>query len=362
MRYEKSCMFILGCPNLLLVTDHKPLVKILGDCSLEKIHNPRLFRLKERTLPYTFTIKHVPGNMHHGPDACSRRPSISTLAFLGTESAEEYSHDALTLSIFCEAAITSSLNAMHDPDDIHTSAITLERVREASLADNEITALAKAVMSGFPDEDELLDTIKSFWKYKDDITCMDGICLYDVRVIIPAALRKEVLDCLHSAHQGVAGMRARAARSVFWPGINAAISSRRAQCRYCNTIAPSQAHEPMTPSPTPCYPFQRVVADYFYMHGHQYLAYADRYTGWITIARCDPLQANSKALCRELRTLFGIYGAPEELSSDGGQPFPSRQFQEFLTLWGVEPLLVILESSMIDVCGIYVHWKLWEKT
>ena len=40
-------------------------------------------------------------------------------------------------------------------------------------------------------------------------------------------------------------------------------------------------------------------------------------------------------LRRELRTLFGIYGAPVELATDGGQPFASHSVQHFLKQWGV---------------------------
>ena len=58
---EKCRMFVLGCPNLTVVVDHKPLVRILSDKSLQNIKNPRLFNLKEKTLMYKFQIKHVPG-------------------------------------------------------------------------------------------------------------------------------------------------------------------------------------------------------------------------------------------------------------------------------------------------------------
>ena len=78
-----------------------------------------------------------------------------------------------------------------------------------------------------------------------------------------------------------------------------------------------------------------MVADHFHLQGHQYLLYADRYTGWVTIAKCDPLQNNASSLSRELRTLFGIYGAPVELATDGGQPFASHSVQHFLKQWGV---------------------------
>ena len=42
--------FTQGCDNLLVVTDNKPLTKIFGDRTLDEIANPRLFRLKQRTL------------------------------------------------------------------------------------------------------------------------------------------------------------------------------------------------------------------------------------------------------------------------------------------------------------------------
>ena len=52
---EKSKFFTHGCNDLLVVTDHKPLVKILGDRTLDEIHT-RIFRLKHRTLPWSFDI------------------------------------------------------------------------------------------------------------------------------------------------------------------------------------------------------------------------------------------------------------------------------------------------------------------
>ena len=43
---DKCRMYVLGCPNLLVATDHQPLTTILGDSHMENIKNPRLFRLK----------------------------------------------------------------------------------------------------------------------------------------------------------------------------------------------------------------------------------------------------------------------------------------------------------------------------
>ena len=47
---NNSKHYTLGNKKLLIMTDHKPLVKLFGDRKLEDITNPRLARLKEATL------------------------------------------------------------------------------------------------------------------------------------------------------------------------------------------------------------------------------------------------------------------------------------------------------------------------
>jgi hypothetical protein len=72
---EYSRFFTLGCDDLVIVTDHKPLTKILGDRTFDEIHNTRLFRLKQRTLPWRFSIVHSPGETNLAADVISRYPT-----------------------------------------------------------------------------------------------------------------------------------------------------------------------------------------------------------------------------------------------------------------------------------------------
>ena len=74
---EQTKFFTQGCDDLLVVTDHKPLIKIFGDRTLDEIDNTRLFRLKQRSLPWRFTIIHMPGKTNLAADATSRHPSPS---------------------------------------------------------------------------------------------------------------------------------------------------------------------------------------------------------------------------------------------------------------------------------------------
>jgi hypothetical protein len=67
--------FVLGCTTLIIATDHKPLLKIFGDRSLEDLPNGRLRNLKERTLRYKFDIIHIPGVRNKAADCISRQPS-----------------------------------------------------------------------------------------------------------------------------------------------------------------------------------------------------------------------------------------------------------------------------------------------
>ena len=72
---HQTSYYVLGCKDLIIATDHKPLLQILNDRSLTDITNQRLLNLKEKTLGYRFTVVHVPGRKNLGPDAASRHPA-----------------------------------------------------------------------------------------------------------------------------------------------------------------------------------------------------------------------------------------------------------------------------------------------
>ena len=81
--------------------------------------------------------------------------------------------------------------------------------------------------------------VRQFVRYVDRLWVQDGVVLLDDRVVVPKQLRKRVLDSLHSAHQGVSQMYARAELSVFWPGLHADLEEVRAACNICRVNAPS---------------------------------------------------------------------------------------------------------------------------
>jgi hypothetical protein len=60
---------VLGCRDLIVATDHKPLLQILNDRSLSDIDNRRLLKGENSR------VQDVPGKKNLGPDAASRHPT-----------------------------------------------------------------------------------------------------------------------------------------------------------------------------------------------------------------------------------------------------------------------------------------------
>ena len=71
---DKARHFVLGCHDLTIAVDHRPLLKIFGDRSLD-ISNIRLRNLKEKTLRYRFSMVHISGVKNRAPDTLSHHPT-----------------------------------------------------------------------------------------------------------------------------------------------------------------------------------------------------------------------------------------------------------------------------------------------
>ena len=88
---RKCKLYLAGMQHFDLVTDHKPLVPILNDYTLDMVETPRLQRLKEKLQLYSFTATWKKGKEHAIPDALSRAPvsDPEPLDLLDSQSVEE---------------------------------------------------------------------------------------------------------------------------------------------------------------------------------------------------------------------------------------------------------------------------------
>ncbi len=316
---EQCKYFTQGCSNLLVVTDHKPLVKIFGDRTLDEISNSRLFRLKQRTLPWSFVTAYMPGKTNLAADATSRHPSPNCQQVSTTEDDE--------IEELMNAAITQELQ--------DTIAITWEQVAAATKADPVMSILLEHLEIGC--EQDFKPCLSQFVRYQEALYVCDGVVMFRDRVVVPEKLRPSVLKNLHAAHQGVSSMEQRAHSIVFWPGMTHDIHKVRSECYHCNRNAPSNSHVPsVTPDP-PSTPFEKIFSDFFSLGGNHYLVIGDRLSGWTEIFSTPTGTSKSGAhgLIMCLRKLFSTFGVPQELSSDGGPEFASETTSKFLKDWDI---------------------------
>lgn len=324
---EQTKYFTQGCDNLVVVTDHRPLVKIFGDRTLDEITNTRLFRLKQRTLMWRFDIAYMPGSENCAADAASRHP---------TKIACDHTTEHPLSSHFPDFAEETLIAGVQKETSSNFN-IQWSDIAKATSTDPALSKLIHALQFDLElsthDERQLLP----YLPFRDSYYTEDGVILYNDRVVIPPSLRSKVLSNLHAAHQGVSSMERRARATVFWPGITQDIKQTRQQCIYCNRTAPSQAATPPIPSDPPSTPFEKIFADYFDYAGRHFLVIGDRFSGWTDVFATPQGShiSGAAALTRLLRSYSGTFGVPEELSTDGGPEFTASTTQDFLQIWGI---------------------------
>ena len=221
---DKARHFTLGCTDLIVAVDHKPLVKLFGDRCLDAIPNPRLRNLKEKSLRYRFRVTHIPGLRHAAADAVSRKPvGKPTTLTLPDDIASVHPtpnslpplglpHPFLSAIRTYEQDSTAQICMQTDsgPTEVFKS-VTRDDIRLATASDPTMIALTSIIEDGFPeDRASLAPDIRPYHQFRDFLTTFDGVVLYHDCVVIPTSLRDQVLESLHSAHQDVSQMCSRA--------------------------------------------------------------------------------------------------------------------------------------------------------
>ena len=136
---KQTEFFTQGCDNLVVVVDHKPLVKLLGDRRLDEIENSRLFRIKWKTLNWRFDIEYQRGERNPFADAMSRNPNTyAELASIGMQCGSLDEEESLISSIALDVE--------------KVVAITWDMVKAESAKDDSLCALRRLTVEGFPQQ------------------------------------------------------------------------------------------------------------------------------------------------------------------------------------------------------------------
>ncbi|XP_058448606.1 uncharacterized protein K02A2.6-like [Malaya genurostris] len=311
-------IYILGKP-VAVQTDHQPLIKIFQKPLTEA--PLRIQRMMLSLQRYQIALRFTPGKEVIIADMLSRA-TITPSDVGNCENFEIYALDVEHINITEHLPISDE---------------RVNEIRSESQQDPEMQVIAGFIINGWPKRyDEVPANIQVYWKYKHELSTVNGLVLRNDRILIPRNFRKEILEKLHRSHSGIEATTKLARDTVFWPGINDQIKQRVQQCDTCAKYSQNQQSQPMQSHRIPLYPYQKVSMDICeHQTGsqkHVYLITVDHYSDYFDI---DELNTQSSAaIIRICKRNFARFGKPQEVSSDGGSQFMSEEFGHFSRVWG----------------------------
>ena len=155
---EDTRYFTMGCRNLHIQTDHRPLVKLFGDRTLDEVSNKRLINFLQKSMAWQFQIHYVPGSSIPAPDATSRSPDDRTdTELLDDIDWPDASTALAAIQIVDEGDyMESSIVAAARASFPKLRAVTWERVRDETSCDIHLLQLIDMAEHGFPASPQLV--------------------------------------------------------------------------------------------------------------------------------------------------------------------------------------------------------------
>ena len=189
--------------------------------------------------------------------------------------------------------------------------------------------LKQHISDGFPKAKSCLpESICLFYYYRECLSIVDGVIMKGQRVIIPASLRCQTLETLHSSHMGVTKTIECARTRLFWPNMQKAIITHLSSCHPCAEFKIKQKPEPLSHD-VPIVAWHSLTLDNFEFKATHYLLVYNRFSQFIVVEKSDSLSARSTI--QLLLEIFTEHGVPSSIRCDRCSNFLSSEFNIFCT-------------------------------
>lgn len=310
--------FVLFSKRFTVETDHKPLISIIK----KSINScpPRLQRMLIQLRKYDFELIYKPGKKLILADTLSRA----------------YENKIFDENIDFELEAQVCLIELN----LNTTKEKRDQILNETKSDTVLQTLKSQIHKGWPNKmSKVPNNIKFYYKFKHEITELNGLLFRDTRLIVPQSFRKEVLSKLHSnSHQGITKTLQRANLSFYWPGMNKQITDMILACNTCLIYSKSSQPEPMIPHRIEKMPWAKIAADIYHLFGQSYLIVVDYYSKFFEVINLRKnLTAENVINC--LKSMFSRQGIPKQIMTDNGPEFANYKFKEFSSNWEFDHLV-----------------------
>lgn len=231
--------------NFFIETDHQPLLALMRTMDADLLH-PRIERFRLKLMRFTCQALYVPGKLLATADTLSRAP-------LNYPPPQLADHVELFFGVFLRSLP-------------HFISSRKDELRHAQASDGERNLLLAYCTKASLWLWKLPLHVKKYWQYREDFSVCEGLLLKGVRILVPSALQRSMLDLIHDGHQGINRCKTIAWEFVWWPEVNSHIETLVSNCAKCAETRVQRA-EPMMPSQTPSLPWEQVGVDLFHLKG-----------------------------------------------------------------------------------------------
>ena len=234
---ERFEQYILGRSNVRVQSDHKPLMTIFTKPILT---NPkRLQRMRLRLQKYSLTVEYKPGLEMYISDTLSR-------ASLPQQEVTSDSPQYIIFQVAEERQFQEELTEVNMEQDVFVTDERLHRIREETLREPALQALANMITKGWPDDKcEVPLSIREYWPYRDELATQNGIIYTGTRVIIPTNMKRDLVVRAHASHLGIQSTINKAREIMFWPRMNHELTDAVQRCPTCQEAQPANCREPL---------------------------------------------------------------------------------------------------------------------
>lgn len=306
---NKFHYYIYGIRNVTLHTDHKPLEAIFKK-DIQTV-SPRLQRMLMKVQNYDISVKYKPGKYLYIADTLSR-------AFLNNEETP-YSN--------IDYAVHAFMNYLPMSNE------RKNQIKQETQNDEQLQTIIQFTQKGWPKKQKIPKNVKHYYKLKNDIYICDDILFLENKLIVPEALRKQMLEKLHEGHMSIEKTKNRARQIFYWPRLAADIEDFIKKCKICERYARKNCKETLKPYELPNRPWERVGADIFSYGNNSYLVMMDAYSNWLELRSLRNKSAIE--IVSKLKSIFSKFGCPDTLICDN-VPFNSFPMKQFAIDWNFE--------------------------
>ncbi|XP_037822131.1 uncharacterized protein K02A2.6-like [Lucilia sericata] len=320
---EKEALAIIFCVTKLrqyllgnyftLKTDHKPLLTIFGEYKgLPLMASARLQRWALILSGFNYSVEHVKGTLNDA-DNLSRMPQVPLV--------EDY--------VECNYINLIEKENVFD--------FNFKKIAKETRRDPILSKVASAINMGTVHQLKG-DEFKPYRDKGDELSVEYDCVLWGYRSVVPAKLRKSILESLHNSHFGIVKTKALARSYIWWPAIDKDIEILIKNCRPCQELLPSPEKSVLIPwSPTESV-WSRLHIDFAGPIKNKYLLIViDSLSKWVEVYITNEI--TSRFTVNKLRELFSRFGLVNTIVSDNGRQFVSHEFKTFLKMNNIKHIL-----------------------